>query len=241
MHCIPLKIHGGGFLRVCGSLNAHQIIVLTGREDYNRDLVLMRQLFEFFAQSNHTIVQYESAGETAMRRINCAFFEHWPMRLRQFIKFFILLGMPKYWSALSRRHRELVRSTHYRMRAFSELIQFLGPDKELIFITRSASRCIATRLADEMGLCKVVCLGYPFQNPSRGAEPERYEHLSALQTPFLLVQGTRDIYGGFSMLGRYRFSTNTQLLSIDSDHDLVLSESEQLKLFMRIERFIDNS
>lgn len=53
---------------------------------------------------------------------------------------------------------------------------------------------MASMIADEMGPLGVVCLGYPFHAPGRPDRP-RIDHLRAMSTPALIVQGTRDPFG----------------------------------------------
>jgi len=53
---------------------------------------------------------------------------------------------------------------------------------------------IASMVADEVGATALVCLGYPFHPPGN-PKKSRTEHLYALKTPTLIVQGTRDPFG----------------------------------------------
>ena len=49
-------------------------------------------------------------------------------------------------------------------------------------------------IADEAGVAGLLCLGYPFHPPGK---PERLRtaHLETLETPTLILQGTRDPFG----------------------------------------------
>lgn len=53
----------------------------------------------------------------------------------------------------------------------------------------------ASMIADEVGAAGLVCLGYPFHPPGN-PKKARTEHLYALKTPTLILQGTRDPFGG---------------------------------------------
>ncbi len=56
---------------------------------------------------------------------------------------------------------------------------------------------IASMIADDPLVRGVVCLGYPFRPPKSASIPEdRVRHLRTLRTPTLLLQGTRDPFGG---------------------------------------------
>lgn len=54
---------------------------------------------------------------------------------------------------------------------------------------------IASMVADEVGAKALVCLGYPFHPPGK-PNAARTEHLRKLKTPTLILQGTRDPFGG---------------------------------------------
>ena len=54
---------------------------------------------------------------------------------------------------------------------------------------------IASMVADEVGAAALVCLGYPFHPPGK-PNAARTEHLQRLTTPTLILQGTRDPFGG---------------------------------------------
>jgi predicted alpha/beta-hydrolase family hydrolase len=45
-------------------------------------------------------------------------------------------------------------------------------------------------------LSGVVVFGYPLKPPGRGLAPDRVSHLARVRVPMLIVQGTRDTFGG---------------------------------------------
>lgn len=53
---------------------------------------------------------------------------------------------------------------------------------------------IASTIADEVQATGLVCLGYPF-HPTGKSSQTRIEHLRAIKTPTLILQGTRDPLG----------------------------------------------
>jgi len=78
---------------------------------------------------------------------------------------------------------------------------------------------MASMVADEMGVCGVVCLGYPFHAPGRPAAP-RIAHLAVLHTPALIVQGSRDPFGSRAEVAGYELSPAVQVHWLeDGDHD----------------------
>ena len=89
-------------------------------------------------------------------------------------------------------------------------------------------------VADGLPIRHWICIGYPFQNPGRGVEPERFFHLAGLKTPALIVQGTRDAYGAAEIAGKYALSPSIELLFIDSDHEYDIVERDWEKVLARI-------
>lgn len=83
---------------------------------------------------------------------------------------------------------------------------------------------VASMVADELHaagtISGLLCLGYPFHPPGRPDQP-RTRHLAALRTPALIVQGTRDPFGGRDEVAGYALSETIELLWLeDGDHDL---------------------
>ena len=77
---------------------------------------------------------------------------------------------------------------------------------------------IASMVADEEGVLGLVCLGYPFHPPGR-PEKTRVEHLAALSTPGLIVQGTRDPLGSKEDVAGYKLAQTIAVRWMeDGDH-----------------------
>ena len=94
----------------------------------------------------------------------------------------------------------------------------------LIIGGKSMGGRVASMVADELfaegRIAGLLCLGYPFHPP---AKPEnlRTRHLENLQTPALIVQGTRDEFGTRPEVESYPLSKNIRVLWLeDGDHDL---------------------
>ena len=64
---------------------------------------------------------------------------------------------------------------------------------------------MASMIADEASVRGLVCLGYPFHPPGQ-PEKLRTKHLETLETPALIVQGTRDAFGTRDEVASYRLS-----------------------------------
>lgn len=79
---------------------------------------------------------------------------------------------------------------------------------------------MASLLADELQPAALVCLGYPFHAAGKPEKP-RVEHLAALRTPTLIVQGERDALGNRERVAGYSLSPAIRLLWLEAaDHDL---------------------
>jgi predicted alpha/beta-hydrolase family hydrolase len=99
-------------------------------------------------------------------------------------------------------------------RSFREAIEAAArrqdrPAGRLVIGGKSMGGRIATHLAAAPGewpealppLAGVVALGYPLTPPGGGQRQDRVSHLFAMRVPLLIVQGTRDSFGGPDQLG----------------------------------------
>ncbi|GAA5316505.1 MAG: hypothetical protein AseanaTS_17090 [Candidatus Pelagadaptatus aseana] len=93
-------------------------------------------------------------------------------------------------------------------------------DRKLIIGGKSMGGRMASMIADEVGAAGLVCLGYPFHAPGK-PEKTRTEHLQALQTPTVIIQGTRDAMGNQEEVTHYSLSDAIELFWLeDGNHDL---------------------
>ncbi len=101
---------------------------------------------------------------------------------------------------------------------FKEVLSLVGPAGEIIIGGKSMGGRIASMVADEVGAAGVVCLGYPFHPPGK-PEQLRTAHLETLETPTLIVQGTRDRLGNEEEVASYSLSPSIELSWMeDGDH-----------------------
>ncbi len=101
---------------------------------------------------------------------------------------------------------------------FKEVVELVGPANELVIGGKSMGGRMASMIADELAVAGVVCLGYPFHPPGK---PERLRtaHLEALETPTLIVQGTRDRLGNAEEVAAYSLSSAIEVIWMeDGDH-----------------------
>ena len=90
---------------------------------------------------------------------------------------------------------------------------------ETLFIGgKSMGGRIASLVADEADVAGLICLGYPF-HPTGKPDQLRVEHLQAIKTPTLILQGERDPFGNAADVDGYRLSTQIHIHWLpDGDH-----------------------
>ncbi len=106
-----------------------------------------------------------------------------------------------------------------------------------ILIGRSSGARVATLLAARRPLRAVICLAYPFRHPRQPPEPARYAHLADLRTPTLILQGTRDPYGGREVAQTYALSPAITLCFLRACHKFELTPEGWDRVAARILAF----
>ena len=104
--------------------------------------------------------------------------------------------------------------------SWRSVIAKLGEVAGLVIGGKSLGGRIASMIADETGAAGLVCLGYPFHPPGNPGRT-RVKHLENLRTPALIVQGTRDSFGGPDEVAGYNLSEKIRIVWIEGgDHSL---------------------
>jgi predicted alpha/beta-hydrolase family hydrolase len=104
------------------------------------------------------------------------------------------------------------------------VVETLGAAR-LVIGGKSMGGRMASLVADELGVAGLVCLGYPF-HPVGKPERLRVEHLRAIRTPTLIVQGTRDPFGTREDVAGYQLSSAIALHWLeDGNHDFTPRKS----------------
>ncbi len=93
--------------------------------------------------------------------------------------------------------------------AWLEVIDQLRKTR-LVIGGKSLGGRIASMISDEAEVAGLVCLGYPFHPVGKPAQT-RIEHLRAIKTPTLILQGTRDPFGTQDEVARYPLATSVHL------------------------------
>lgn len=106
------------------------------------------------------------------------------------------------------------------------------PDRPLFIGGKSMGGRVASLLVDELaasaGVRGCLCLGYPFHPPGKPLQL-RTDHLAALRTPTLILQGERDSFGRREEVETYSLSPQVQLRWIPSgDHSFKPTRSSGL-------------
>lgn len=101
---------------------------------------------------------------------------------------------------------------------YLRIIEDIGNPARLIIGGKSFGGRVASMVADEAGVAGLICLGYPF-HPSGNPSKPRTEHLEALSTPALFLQGERDTLGNRLEVDEYRLSPSISIVYLeDGDH-----------------------
>ncbi len=110
------------------------------------------------------------------------------------------------------------------MPEYTAAIAALKAKRPLIIGGKSMGGRVASMIADQMHgegkIAGLLCLGYPFHPPEK-PQQLRTAHLGDLNTPTLIVQGTRDPFGTREEVATYRLSKAIEIIWLeDGDHDL---------------------
>lgn len=118
--------------------------------------------------------------------------------------------------------------------AWKRVIEEHGGGPEVVIGGKSMGGRMATMVADEVRARGIVCFGYPFHPPGK-PQQLRTAHLEQLQTPALVIQGTRDTFGNSDEVGMYPLSSRIRVEWIEGgDHSLFRSSTKDPERFSRV-------
>ena len=101
---------------------------------------------------------------------------------------------------------------------FREAIEAMGGPDKVVIGGKSMGGRMASLIAEDAGVRGLVCLGFPFHPPGK-PEVMRTSHLLRMRMPALIVQGTRDSFGGPDEVRALAFPPNIRIHWIgDGDH-----------------------
>jgi predicted alpha/beta-hydrolase family hydrolase len=114
------------------------------------------------------------------------------------------------------------------LEAWREAVRQTGDAKELAIGGKSMGGRMASMIADELGVRRLLCLGYPFHPPGN-REKLRTRHLEDLRTKTLIIQGTRDQFGTREDVEGYRLSKAIRVEWLEgADHSYRPQERENI-------------
>ena len=220
-----------------------KVVLLVGRDNWTKDLWLNKLLVEHL-QANKVRVVWEdpAAGVIhGLRRLESRF--PWlPESAKKLnLRLVQLLYAMTHWRYFGylyqrREHRNFVES---RCKALRTTIRRLGCVGELYILSRSSGGRVSSLIADDFDIRGLICLSYPFKHPNLCDEPNRYSHLGTLKTPFLIIQGDKDEYGGLEVTGKYAFSPSVELRFVQGNHDFKLNDEDWQRVVQMICDAID--
>jgi predicted alpha/beta-hydrolase family hydrolase len=106
------------------------------------------------------------------------------------------------------------------LEAFRKVIEEHGGGPRVAIGGKSMGGRMASLIADEVQARALICLGYPFHPPGK-PDQLRTEHLAALRTRALILQGTRDPFGTEAEVPKYKLSKAIRVEWLpDGDHSL---------------------
>jgi len=221
---------------------AKRVIFLVGRDNWQKDDQLNHVLLKNLKKTNCKIIWEDPAGDILYKLRRLEDNLKWiPRPVREInlrlVQFFYALTHWNYFSYLSGRK---TGSIELRCQKLKKSIHTLGDGNEIIIISRSSGARISSMIADDLKVKHIICLGYPFKNPEKGIEAERYLHLKNLKTPMLIIQGTSDEYGSYEdVLREYSFSPAIELFPVEANHEFKINTNEWHRILSKIGKIIN--
>jgi predicted alpha/beta-hydrolase family hydrolase len=103
---------------------------------------------------------------------------------------------------------------------FRSLVDEYGGGAKVFIGGKSMGGRMASMIADDVGAHGLIVMGYPFHPPGK-PQQLRTEHLQSLQTPALILQGTRDAFGNRAEVDKYDLSEAIRVEWMEGgDHSL---------------------
>lgn len=239
----------GGKVFYAGSLDEKNLLVFLGRTNFMKDEALVPMITDSFLQDGLTVMHYEDKTVTTIRSIDFTCIQilnkhSWLERYlghataKKCLKFFSHMRHLSSWKYYLLRHTNPEKLILVQVAQLRKFLKHLGNDKNVFLFTRSAGGRIASLVANEFVVKKIVCLGYPFKHPKKPEEIERVKHLATFKKPFLIFQGEQDEYGGREILEKYALSPNITIRFIETNHDFHVSEATWKEMMHEVKQFM---
>lgn len=204
------------------------VILFLGRDAWQKDLELTTRIIRHLHRAKLQVEWEDPAGPYIYLLRLCEKRLPWlpgPMRNANLRLVQFLYGS-LHWRYFRSRRRGLKGPIEIRCQDLSRTFERLQRTHDIVVLSRSSGGRVASLIADQFRIRQLICMGYPFRNPSHGDEPSRYTHLAHLRTPFLILQGTRDIYGHVGDLEHIPLSDQVRIVSVQTGHDFEMSDAQ---------------
>lgn len=209
-------------------------ILFIGREHIGKDSTLIPLLLDTISNSSHTIYLYSPPLSNALETYKIRAKTTQSRFKKKWYLLSALIQYPLSWKSLVFRH-----SLKFKYKHLLKTISYLESHYEHVtLISRSRGGILASKILNKSKKSALISLSYPFKSPEREEEAYRYEHLEQIKKPVLIIQGTKDEYGGKEILGKYKFSPTTKLQFLNTNHEFRLSQSDWNTLITQITTFL---
>lgn len=221
-------------------MTTERTLIILQRDNLSKDAELIQYLVQSLGPLFTSVVYFDPyATHTSVFLDPQNKLVGLPTWVRKPYKALLLLRYPSHWLYFLTWFKSTEVPIADRCKKLTEYIVQLKQEGQKVFVlARSSGGRVASLIADKVGIEKIVCLGYPFKHPEKNIEPERYTHLEYMKTPILILQGSRDIYGGIEIQDTYPMSDAISFEFVDTDHDFTIEKRERELLVERITQYI---
>lgn len=219
-------------------MRSENILLVIERARYSKDLSFIDKLVETVGDG-YEVVWYERRRLSYFKKVDPnGKLGRYPGWVREPLKTLMVIFSPGLWASYLNFYELRERWIWGKCINLRKYIGQLSANHNVVVLSRSIGGRLASRVAGQAGVKKLICLGYPFKHPQKRDEPKRYRHLPEMKTPFLIIQGERDEYGGREAIAkRYPLSASTSVLFLDTDHNFCLSPADWDKMINAILQF----
>ncbi len=232
----------GTLIQHKGSLSNTNILLVLGRKNTQKSVCFFSTIVTALSNIDTTVIWFPTSKTQATFNFidPMGKYAKFPRIVRWFIILYFLLQEIKQWPSmyLAAHYQHPHTSISEHAHSIKIFIDSLNSKAEISIIAQSSGGIIASQVANQIKIKKIICLGYPFRHPNTPPEKYRTQHLAHVKTPFLILQGNNDPYGNRALaLKSYRLSSSICIAPIDTDHDFLLSPEITKKTIKKIIEF----